>query len=128
MPLSMSNNDLEVARNFDQVKFDLIVEFSEGQLHDQVTSAIEGGVTGCWALVNVGPHQPGWRNYFTAEFTDVEDKNRKHKLSIDKLKRGLLVLREKYPRHFADIITESGDAETGDALVQCALFGDIVYG
>ncbi len=34
----------------------------------------------------------------------------------------------KYPDHFNDVVRGMGDATTGDTLVQCALFGDTVYG
>ena len=39
------------------------------------------------------------------------------------------VMHEKYTRHYADMVSEcNADATTGDVLVQCALFGEIVYG
>lgn len=115
----------------------LTIEISEETLHDQVTAAIESG-NGCgdWARVNVHKHKPGWANYFTATFTVTERSDKKagaihgqsYTLSIPKLMQGLSVLATKYPHHFCDILKENGDATTGDVLVQCALFGDIVYG
>lgn len=38
------------------------------------------------------------------------------------------ILATKYPHHFCDILKDGGDATTGDVLIQCALFGEIVYG
>ena len=110
-------------------------KLSEGTLHDQVTSAIKGG-SNYWARINVGEHQPDGRNYFTAKFTVVEIsdeakgaiRGQTYELSLDKLKAGLQVMASKYPDHFNDVVREMGDAITGDVLVQCALFGDIVYG
>lgn len=131
------SDDLTTALGLHNNPIDVVITFrlSEGTFHDHVTSAIEGG-SNYWARVDVGEHQPGWRNYFTAKFTVIEDSDEKagaiqgqaYELSLDKLKSGLQVLAEKYPHHFKDIITEDGDATTGDVLVQCALFGDIVYG
>jgi hypothetical protein len=58
---------------------------------------------------------------------DVEE-GKDHRLDLPALKRGAAVMAVKYPRHFADMIGENGDATTGDILVQCAVFGDVVYG
>lgn len=102
------------------------IELHEGLLHDQVTAAIEGG-SNYWANINVGKHELGWRNYFTAKFT-LLDEPVTHQLSVEKLKAGLVILAKKAPRLFAQVLDETGDADTGDALVQCALLGDIVYG
>lgn len=59
----------------------------------------------------------------------IDDESEKE-LVLDReaIVRGLGVMAEKYPRHFADIIKEEGDAETGDVLLQCCLLGEIVYG
>jgi hypothetical protein len=114
----------------------LTIEITEGNLHDHITAAIESDCgSGYWAEIDTGEHLPGWANYFTATFTVTEDSDEKvgavygqaYALSIEKLLAGLAVLRDKYPHHFCDIIKQEGDATTGDVLVQCALFGDIVY-
>lgn len=133
----MANSDLELTRGFYNNPLNVTIAFklSEGSLHDHVTSAIEGG-SNYWARIDVGKHEPGWRNYFTAKFTIIEDSDEKagaiqgnsYELTLDKLKAGLQVMADKYPHHFVDIIRETGDATTGDVLVQCALFGEIVYG
>jgi hypothetical protein len=44
------------------------------------------------------------------------------------LQRGLAVMAEKYPHHFADFIEGAEDAETSDVFVQCAVLGGIVFG
>lgn len=49
-------------------------------------------------------------------------------LDLPALKRGLILMREKYPRHYANILSENWDAETGDVFLQLSLFGDIVFG
>jgi hypothetical protein len=57
---------------------------------------------------------------------DPED-GKHHKLTLAKIKKGLQILAKKYPDHYADIVGENDDMYTGDALVQCALFGNIIY-
>lgn len=135
--MATTDPDLETSAGFHNNPIELSIKFklSEGTFHDQVTSAIEGG-SSYWARIDVGKHEPGWRNYFTAKFTTMEISDEKagavqgktYELSLDKLKTGLQILADKYPFHFSDILQEEGDATTGDVLVQCALFGDIVYG
>lgn len=41
---------------------------------------------------------------------------------------GLTVMAEKYPGHFADLMSEDGDAITDDCFIQCVLYGEAVYG
>ena len=116
-------------------KHSLTIEISEQNLWYQVTAAIEGG-SAYWATIDVHRHKTGWENYFTATFKVHEDSDEtkgaihgtSYTLSMPKLLKGLQVLATKYPHHFCDILKEDGDATTGDVLVQCALFGDIVYG
>jgi len=49
-------------------------------------------------------------------------------LHLDKIAGGLETLANYYPRHFADLVNENSDSVTADALLQCCLFGEIVYG
>jgi len=135
----MSENDDDKAAEaaMDEAKFTIIsqVELSERMLHDQLVAAIEGG-SGYWAHIDVGKHEPGWRNYFTAKFTIHEMGDEEHgavhgktyELSIDKLKKGVAWLAKHKPRFFTEIVEETGDASTGDALVQASLFEYLVYG
>lgn len=125
--------DITATKTFANNKHTLTIEINEETIHNLVTSAIESGHgVRYWASVDAGEHERGWRNYFTAKFTehggiDAEDAP-VHTLSIAKLLNGLQILSAKYPHHFADIIKEDSDATTGDVLVQCALLGDIIYG
>ena len=49
-------------------------------------------------------------------------------LDADTLAAGLGVMATKYPTHFADMVSHGGDATTGDVLLQCCLFGEVVFG
>ncbi len=59
---------------------------------------------------------------------DFEDLEAKYTLTLAKIKKGLKVMAEKYPKHFASILQEDTDADTADVLLQCSLLGEIVYG
>jgi hypothetical protein len=44
------------------------------------------------------------------------------------IESGLQVMADKYPKHFADFMSEEDDCVTADVFLQCCLFGDIIYG
>jgi hypothetical protein len=44
------------------------------------------------------------------------------------MRHALTVMSKHYPRHLADILSGNDDANTADAFVQCAIFGELVYG
>jgi hypothetical protein len=48
-------------------------------------------------------------------------------VSLDVVARGLEALANYYPRHFADLINENADALTANILLQCCLFGELIY-
>jgi hypothetical protein len=50
------------------------------------------------------------------------------RLDLNSIGRGLDALATKYPRHFADLVNESTDVITADVLLQCCLFGELIYG
>lgn len=56
-----------------------------------------------------------------------DDDNKKHILNIAKIKKGLSVMARQAPVSFGNILTDNTDMYTADALVQCALFGKIIY-
>jgi hypothetical protein len=49
------------------------------------------------------------------------------RLDLNSIGRGLDDLATKYPRHFADLVNENSNAITADVLLQCCLFGELVY-
>lgn len=49
-------------------------------------------------------------------------------LNKEAVQSGLDVMQKKYPSHFADFLSESEDAITGDVFLQCCLLGELVYG
>ena len=121
----------------------LTVQVDDQRLADTLTSALEGGI-GYWGTIvkYIKPEKLAFRSDPEVVFRhidypmneggglviEVEDDG-KYTLDLEALKRGVKLMSEKYTRHFADMMSESNaDATTGDVLVQCALFGEIVYG
>jgi hypothetical protein len=50
------------------------------------------------------------------------------RLDLTTIEKGLTIMAEKYPRHWSDFVQENDDAETSDVFLQCALFGEIIFG
>lgn len=50
------------------------------------------------------------------------------RLDATAVARGLHVFTNEQPRHFANVLLQEDDAETGDVFVQCCLFGKVVFG
>lgn len=80
-------------------------------------------------------HEKGhYRHYYplnpggSLTIRDNEADKSHHTLDLKAVKRGLQLMATKYPQHFADIINENDDNDTADALVQLALFGELIYG
>ncbi len=60
---------------------------------------------------------------------EPEDKEYvKRTLSRESILAALPIIAEKWPWHFKDILDETGDATTGDVLIQVAVLDDIVFG
>jgi len=56
------------------------------------------------------------------------DSNKILLLHFASMVNGLVVMAKKAPHQFGLFVQDGGDAITGDAFVQCALLGDVVYG
>ena len=51
-----------------------------------------------------------------------------YNVTLENFVNGLNVMADRYPQHFKDVITENHDAVTSDVFIQCAVFGEIVFG
>jgi hypothetical protein len=49
-------------------------------------------------------------------------------ISLDGMRDGEILMFEKQPHHFADILSENGDATTADVWFQYVVLKDLVYG
>ena len=60
--------------------------------------------------------------------TDLIDDDGYYSLTLVGVTRGLAIMRENHPRHWADFTQKNDDAITADVFLQCCIFGEIVYG
>ena len=66
--------------------------------------------------------------YIVAHEYEDEEEPIRHKITLDMMKKGLEVFKDKWPYDYADFITENEDYCTCSNLMQCVLFGEVVYG
>ena len=52
----------------------------------------------------------------------------KHYITMENVQKGLELMRDEYPHHYADLMMEEDDAITGDVWLQLAVFGELIYG
>ena len=64
---------------------------------------------------------------FRLQVRDVEDEGT-HLVTLKDLEESIRIICKKYPNHLKSIIEEDWDAETSDALLQCAIFNEVIYG
>ena len=99
-----------------------------------VMNCLDSADIGYWACVPKGaPHDAVLQGTNTAEVEELDgahdgEGNGRHLLTGDKVRSGVAVMAATYPYHFGNLLADNSDATTGDVLVQCALFGKIIYG
>jgi len=101
-------------------------------VYDAVVSGLQGGIQ-YWARVT-----SVWMPARAASAGDFEtdlklvcdlielDTGERIKLR-EQWAAGLRLMAEKYPRKFAEVVDGTGDATTGDVLIQLAAFGELRY-
>lgn len=65
-------------------------------------------------------------NGFIEIYDNEEDEA--HKISLDDVISAFEKLILEYPNHYSNIMTEYADLYDYDAWLQCAVFGDVIYG
>lgn len=118
------------------------LEFSNDYIANVICSGIEGGI-GYWCksvdytmlgeidALMVRYHQPLYAGgYIRFELREAHEGKTLYTMRKNNVEDALRVILEKYPHHFGACVADgdSQDAMTGDVLIQCALFGEIVYG
>jgi len=104
----------------------VLVEVSDQQLWEEVLGS-------CWDMwdwwTSVRYVRGDWDTIgeLTIVYVDPDNENTivVDSLTLEKLQKGYAIIMEKYP-HLADLGDQ--DAVSGDAIIQCALMGDIIYG
>lgn len=120
------------------------VEISMKRIADVLATAFEGG-SNYWAEIsdykkpreiypwdteNVYPHIQYPLSLGGAVMVTVTSENmpETYQLNLVAIKKGLAIMAEKYPLHFAEIVSGDYDADDGDIFLQCCLLGDAIYG
>jgi hypothetical protein len=110
------------------------------RVYEVIICGIEGGHYSSIGVVDTATWEPAWRaaDQDTPDaFSEVEvydhdggddPAGQPIFLTDEAIQQGLKVLNEKTPHHVQDIINENHDVITGDALLQCIVLGEIVYG
>lgn len=113
------------------------------KLYDQIIGGLECGSYATFGVVDSNAYQRAWNKADDDEhakdcFADVVLFNRYTEsdgdqevhfaLTDEALVAGFEIMMEKYDHLAGDIISEEGDAITGDAFLQCVVFGEIIYG
>lgn len=52
---------------------------------------------------------------------------KKYILDRNTIIRGLEIMAKKYPNRFQDIVVDNVDVDTADVLIQCSIFGEVIY-
>lgn len=97
--------------------------------HKPYEDVVPGAVVGepRWAEMRLRLPATVWED--TSEEPDgVDGSPRARTLDEKAIQRGLDLMANNWPRHFAQWMTENDDAETSDVFLQLCLLGDIVYG
>jgi hypothetical protein len=117
------------------------VKVTEERIRDLLCNAMEGGID-YWARID---------KYIIPEGTDTSTVEYRHLdipfiegcgimikdqfgddepklLNLKSMLKALKIMGEKYNWHLEAFVHENDDAETGDVFLQCALYGDIIYG
>ena len=115
---------------------------------DLLVSAFEGG-SNYWYIitghtkpaVEVKPwgadeYTPKYISYPFSEggailISDMEDdESDTHTLNMEAIEHGANILSTDphYSHHYADVVSENIDANTGDVFLQLCLFGEVIYG
>lgn len=118
---------------------------TDDQIRNMLVGAREGGINYWCHGINVEGSPPPltpdeekeWGDY-PAYTTPVgesgfwlvyrDDEAKPYRLDRAAIDRGVQVMRDRYTRHWDDLHGENDDATTADVFVQCALFGEVIFG
>jgi len=124
-----------------QTAEDIKLVVPDQRLQDLLTSAFEGG-SNYWYQIDAFNYPEGQtKESLKIEFPHVELPFKGGSLTISSggdmpvktldraaIEKGLDVMAQKYPRDYADFLAENDDANTGDAFLQCCLYGELIFG
>ena len=119
------------------------VTVSDKRIEDLLCDAFEGG-SNYWYVIKKFNFPPGQtKQSLGITYPHIElplkggslligevEGNPEYDKVLDRaaIERGLQLMAEKYPKHYADFMTENDDAITGDVFLQVALYGEVIFG
>lgn len=59
---------------------------------------------------------------------DENDTSCQHIITMDDMNNGFDIFKAKCPSDYADLIDDQGDYFTANNLMQCVMFGEVIYG
>lgn len=62
------------------------------------------------------------------EDEDTDDAEWNHWIDLNGIRKGLTIVKDKHPGHWRDLAEDNADLWTYDAVLQCAVFGELVFG
>jgi hypothetical protein len=122
------------------VKVTTPVEIKDRDIVDLFISAIEGGINywcnsygvfdGEGKRTTLRHLDENPQDVLSAvwKFDEDDGEGTVREVGKEQIEKGLKIMADKYPRHFASIMEDNADAETADVFVQCCALGEIVYG
>ncbi len=131
-----------------RIKVQTTVMCSERDIADLLVTAFEGG-SNYWIesikSVRIDSTKDSIRTYVDGEqypwyasfplnktgkviIIAEDDTEAQRVLDRASIEKGLQLMAQKSPKHFADFIDKSYDATTGDVFLQLALFREVVFG
>lgn len=133
------NDDIKHQATLDDQRHTIPVVLTGAQLASALCSAFDGGST-YWASradITVPPKDGADVSAYLVPFLggtltvtvrpDMADEPTPRLLDLAAILDGVRCLAVESPYHFANLIRDNADANTGDALLQCAVFGDILF-
>lgn len=114
---------------------------STEKVQDTLCSAIEGGSNYWYMIVKVDGrelaeflHEIPFKGgaLYISEYADGYGgkyaQEKPFKLDAVAIVKGVQAMAMNHPKQFADMVNDNGDADTGDVLLQCCVFGELIYG
>jgi hypothetical protein len=116
-----------------KIKFD--IEVDDNIINSLLISAVESGSYGIdqWAHAERRPNSGTGDNLYRGMTVFEDESHEEGKppvvcvMTDETIAKGLQVMAEKYPKHFSNIVSDNHDAITADVLIQCAMFGELIY-
>lgn len=114
-------------------KLTIAVEVSKDILEGVLDSASRG--SSYWADgIEILGYESGVKKLLAGKELKIKDSQAEkgdrinYTLTLGAIEKGLTLMAKKSPEVFGELVGENYDDNTGDVLIQYALFGELIYG